>query len=187
MTRVVLYMFTSLDGCIAGPNGEFDDYEPSEEEHRFANEFFALADGILFGRKTYEGFVSYWGSVDVSNSAVPAVEREFARIFRRTTKVVFSRTLARAGDGDLVIGDDIAAQVGALKAQGDGYVALVCGPDLLGTLTALGLVDEYCLLVKPTVQGPGTPLFGAVQHKQRLTLADTRIFRSGTVMHRYRM
>ncbi len=87
-------------------------------------------------------------------------------MFRRTTKVVFSRTLARAGDGDFVISDDVAAQVGALKAHGDGYFALVCGPDLLGTLTALGLADEYCLLVKPTVQGPGTPLFGAVQHKQ---------------------
>jgi dihydrofolate reductase len=53
-------LFTTLDGFIAGPNGEFDDYIPSDEEMRFANEFFRSADGVLFGRVTYEGFVSYW-------------------------------------------------------------------------------------------------------------------------------
>jgi hypothetical protein len=52
MRKIVLYMFTTIDGFIAGPNGEFDDYEPSVEESKFANAFFSSADGILFGRIT---------------------------------------------------------------------------------------------------------------------------------------
>lgn len=187
MRRVVLYMLTSLDGFIAGPNGEFDDYEPSEEEHRFANEFFGHADGIFFGRKTYEGFVSYWDTLDVNDPATPAAEREFATLFRRTTSVVFSRTLDRVGERAVVIRNNLAGEVQKLKAgRPDGYFALVCGPELLGSLTEAGLVDEYCILVKPTVQGRGLSLFGQLQDKRRLTLIDTRAFGSGTVMHRYR-
>ncbi len=67
-------------------HGEFDDYEPSAEEMKFANEFFGSADGILFGRVTYQGFVSYWDPIaqghpptDVSR---PEGEIEFANIFK---------------------------------------------------------------------------------------------------------
>jgi dihydrofolate reductase len=93
MRKIVLYMFTTLDGFIAGPNGEFDDYEPSVEEARFANAFFSSADGILFGRITYEGFVSYWDSLDLSDESISTTDIEFAKIFRKLTRVVISRTL----------------------------------------------------------------------------------------------
>ena len=48
MNKIILYMFTTVDGFIAGPNGEFDDYEPSVEEMQFANGLFGAAGGIIF-------------------------------------------------------------------------------------------------------------------------------------------
>jgi len=82
MRNVALSIFTSLDGYIAGPNGEFDAFDPSEEELMFGNEFFRSVDGFLFGRVSYEGFVSYWGTLDLTDGSLSPANREFAHIFR---------------------------------------------------------------------------------------------------------
>ena len=73
MGRVVLYMFMTADGFIAGPQGEFDSYEPSSAEQEMANEFFRGADAIMFGRVCYQGFVRSLGRArpEVANDAAP--------------------------------------------------------------------------------------------------------------------
>jgi dihydrofolate reductase len=180
-------MFTTLDGFIAGPDGEFDDYEPSAEELRSANEFFAGADGILFGRVTYEGFVSYWDALDPDDPSIGPGDAEFARIFRGLTRAVVSRTLDCVPPDTVLIRDDIAAAVTALKQQPGKYLALICGPQLVATLVQLGLVDELRILVKPSVQGRGTALFGEIPGKLPLRLLDTRVFGSGVVMQHYQV
>jgi dihydrofolate reductase len=134
MRKIVLYMFTTLDGFIAGPNGEFDDYEPSVEESKFANAFFSSADGILFGRITYEGFVSYWDSLDLTDESISTTDIEFAKIFRKLTRVVISRTLDTVGANTILIKDNVAAEVLRVKQQPGGYLVLICGPELLSTL-----------------------------------------------------
>jgi len=185
MRKIVLYMFTTLDGFIASPNGEFDEYEPSLEEHQFANELFAVADGILFGRKTYEGFVDYWDTLDLTDPDIPAVELEFAKIFRTLNRIVFSRTLATVDDKAILLKDNLAEAVTQLKQQPGRDLLLVCGPELLATLVQLGLVDEYRLLIKPTVLGRGTALFGEITGKLPLKLLATKNFASGAVLHHY--
>src|ERR1043165_4956809 len=85
LRKVILYKFATLDGFIAGPNGEFDDYEPSAEEMQFANELFGSMDGVLFGRVIYEGFVDYWDTLDLTDPANNALDIEYARIFRKLT------------------------------------------------------------------------------------------------------
>lgn len=185
MRKIVLYMFTTLDGFIAGPNGEFDDYEPSAEESKFANEFFGSAEGLLFGRMTYEGFVSYWDLLDLTDESVSETDIEFARIFRKMTRVVVSRTLDNVGANTILIKDNIAAEILRLKQQPGRYLVLICGPELLSTLVESGLVDEYRLLVKPRVLGRGKALFGALTNKLHLKLLSTKVFESGVVMHHY--
>ncbi|CAN5867563.1 dihydrofolate reductase family protein [soil metagenome] len=187
MRKIILYMFTTLDGFIAGPNGEFDDYEPSAEEHQFANELFSKADGLLFGRETYEGFVAYWDALDLNDSSIPAVELEFAKLFRKMTRVVFSRTLKHVPDNTILIQDNLAEAVAKVKQEPGSNLLLICGPELLATLIQLGLVDECQLLIKPTVLGQGKALFGDIQGKLRLKLLATRMFESGAVMHHYQL
>jgi dihydrofolate reductase len=187
MRKLILYMYTTLDGFIAGPNGEFDDYEPSDEEMAFANEYFASFDGILFGRVIYEGFVEYWDTLDPNDPAVSPREAEFARIFRKMTRAVVSRTLDHVEGDAILIKDDIAGEVTRLKTEPGRDYLLICGPELVGTLLPLGLVDECRLLVKPTIQGRGMALFGEIQGKQALKLLSTRVFASGVVMHHYQI
>lgn len=187
MRKVILYMFTTLDGFIAGPNGEFDEYEPSAEEHQFANELFCAADGILFGRITYAGFVDYWDALDLNDPAIPVVEREFATIFRKLTRVVFSRTLDQVPANTILIQENLVAEVAKVKQQPGRDLLLICGPELLATLVGLGLVDECCLLIKPTILGQGKALFGALGGKVPLKLLTSRVFASGAVMHRYQL
>src|SRR5579859_3267602 len=186
MRKVVVYMFTTLDGMIAGPNGEFDDHEPSEAEMDFANQLFGSAGGLLFGRPTYEGFAEYWDGLDLDDPSLSERERVFAQTFRTKPKFVFSRTRERLdGDATLIKGD-LAAAVSELKQQPGGDLVLICGPELLSDLVQLGLVDEYRILVKPSVIGQGKGLFEAIRGKQRLELLSTHAFESGVVMHHYR-
>ena len=186
MRQVVLSMFITLDGFIAGPNGEFDAFDPTEEELTVGNEFFRSVDGFLFGRAMYEGFVSYWDALDPADSSLSPANREFAELFSTKTRVVFSRTLAEVDANALLIKDNIAAQVAELKRQPGKDLALVCGPELLATLVQLGLIDEYRLMVLPTALGQGKALFGGLQAGLKLKLLSTRPFASGTVLHHYR-
>ena len=186
MRNVVLSMFITLDGFIAGPNGEFDAFDPSEEELTFGNEFFRSVDGFLLGRVMYEGFVSYWDALDPTDGSLSPANREFAHIFRQKTRIVFSRTLEKVDDKAILIKDDIATEVSKLKHQPGRDLALVCGPDLLARLVQLGLIDEYRLMVLPTALGRGKALFGGLEEGLKLKLLSTRAFASGTVLHHYR-
>jgi len=186
MGRVVLYMFMTADGFIAGPQGEFDSYEPSSAEQEMANEFFRGADAIMFGRVCYQGFVEYWDALDLTSPTTPPLEAEFARFFRDKPLVVVSRTLKQVVPRATLIADNVAAQVATLRQQMTGYVALVCGPELIATLMAEGLVDELRLLTKPSVQGSGLALFRDLRQRQQLALLNTHAFESGTVLHHYR-
>jgi dihydrofolate reductase len=183
--KVILSMFTTLDGFIAGPNGEFDAFNPSDEEITFGNEFFRSVDGFMFGRVIYEGFVSYWDALDPTDVSTSKANLEFADIFRNKTRVVFSRTLAKVDDKAILIKDNIAAEVSTLKKQSGRDLVLVCGPELLSTFARLGLIDEYRLMVLPTALGSGKALFGDIQEKPKLKLLATRVFASGTVLHHY--
>jgi dihydrofolate reductase len=178
-------MFTTLDGFIAGPNGEFDAFNPSDEEIAFGNEIFGSADGFFFGRVTYEGFVSYWDSLDLTDTSLSKATIEFAKIFKNMTRVVFSRTLEKVDDKAILIRDEIFAEVSKLKLQQGRDFVLICGPALLATLVRLDLIDEYRILVLPTVLGRGTALFGDIQDQLKLKLLSTKRFESGTVMHHY--
>ena len=180
-------MSTSLDGFIAGLDKGDNTDEPSSQEHTFANEQFAAADTVLFGRTTYEGFIGYWDTLDLSDASVPTLEIEFARVFRSLKRVVFSRTLTHVADKVLLIGDTIAENVRPLKQQPGSNLLLVCGPELFAVLVETGLVDELKLLISPKALGRGKPLFERLTQPMKLTLAGTHEFNSGTVLHHYQI
>jgi dihydrofolate reductase len=184
MGRIISYMFTTVDGFIAGPNGEFDDFEPGEEEMAFANSLFRSCDGVMFGRKIFEFFVPYWDTFEEENPGARASDKEFARIFQGLERVVFSRTLPAAENARLIKDDAITREVPRLKQESGDYL-LVCGPELLGSLARHGLVDEYMLMIRPAVRGNGMALFGTIPEEMPLRLVATQTFASGVVLHHY--
>lgn len=183
MSKVIFSMAVSLDGYIAGPDGEGGWAAPDEELHRFHNEQARELALHVMGRRLYEVMV-YWETAEEENPSAPAHALEFARLWKELPKVVYSKTLeavegkTRLSDGDPVEG------VRELKEECEGDIG-VGGAELASTLTAHGLIDEYHLFVTPVVIGGGKAFF-AGDTRLDLELVETRTFGSGVLHLRYR-
>jgi dihydrofolate reductase len=140
----------------------------------------------VFGRKTYQLMVPYWPDVLKDQSATKA-DTEFARAFVSVNKVVFSRSLEGAEDGNTQIDrGNLRDEILKLK-QEKGKDILVGGVDIPSQLIELGLVDEYRFVVGPIVAGEGRRLLEGVSLPERLQLklVESKIFKSGCVALRY--
>jgi dihydrofolate reductase len=170
---LVFSMSMSLDGYVAGPDGDIGWSAPDAELHRFHNERVRALSAQFMGRRLYETMV-YWETDDPEWGEV---EREFAGIWRPLPKVVFSTTLdAVEGNARLARGD-VADEL----AQVDGEVG-IGGPGLAAS--AADLIDEYQVFVNPVVVGGGTPFFPP--RRIDLELVETRTFGSRVTYLRYR-
>ena len=183
MRRLIYSMGVSLDGFIAGPDGEIDWSAPEEELHRFHNEQMREIGVHLCGRRLYETMV-YWETADQDPSA-PEHMLEFARIWKALPKIVLSRTLEHVEGNARLLRDGVAEAVSRLKEQPGGDLA-VGGAGLASTCMRLGLIDEYRLFLSPVVLGGGTPYFPALDERIDLELVETRTFGSRVVYVRYR-
>jgi dihydrofolate reductase len=183
MRKVIYSMGVSLDGFIAGPNGEIDWSAPDEELHRFHNEQTGEMGVHLLGRRMYE-VMEYWETADENPSATD-YELEFARIWRAAPKIVFSRSLERVEGNARLARDSVAEEVARLKEE-PGKDVSVGGAGLAATLIKLDLIDEYGLFVNPVVLGGGTPFFPPLDQRINLELVETRMFGSRVVYLRYR-
>jgi dihydrofolate reductase len=179
---LIYSMGVSLDGFIAGPGGEIDWSAPDPELHRFHNEQIRELGAHLCGRRLYQEMV-YWETAD-RDPSLPEAEREFAGIWQRLPKLVFSTTLdAVQGNARLASGD-VATVVSELKEQPGGDLA-VGGAGLAASLVELGLVDELRPFVSPVVLGGGTRFLPRLATRLDLELLETRTFGSRVVFLRY--
>ena len=150
MAKLVYGLNQSLDGYV--------DYQkfgpPSPALFRHFIENVRGLSGIVYGRRMYE-VMRYW---DEDLPDWGAEQHEFAAVWRSQPKWVVSRSLKSVGPNATLVGEDIEATIRALKDQlvGDMDVA---GPVLAGSLTDLGLIDEYRLYLHPVVLGSGKPYF----------------------------
>jgi dihydrofolate reductase len=183
MRRLVYSLGVSLDGFIAGPDGDFAWAAPSEELHRFHNEQARDTGLELYGRRLYET-MRPWETLGDDPAASETV-REFAQIWKETPKIVFSRTLDSV-EGNARLAREVSAdEIRALKEE-PGKDLAVGGAGLASSFIKLGLVDEYRLFVNPVVVGAGTPFFPMLDQPLGLELVETREFGSGVVYLRYR-
>ena len=181
--RNLIYSFgVSLDGFIAGPGGDIDWSAPDEELHRFHNQQARELGAHLLGRGLYE-VMRYWETAD-ENPSAPEYELEFARIWKDTPKIVFSKTLEKVEGNARLVRDGVAEEVAGLKQQ-PGKDLAVGGAGLAATCIKLGLVDDYRLFVSPVVLGSGTPYFPALDETIDLELVETQTFGSRVVYVRY--
>ena len=183
MRRLIYSMGVSLDGFIAGSDGEIDWSAPDEELHLFHNQQARKVGAELYGRRLYE-LMRYWETADERPSA-PAHELEFARIWKDTPKIVFSNTLEKVEGNARLVDGDPAEEVARLKEQ-PGRDLAVGGAGLAATFIERDLIDEYRLFVSPVVLGTGTPYFPALEERISLELVETRTFGSRVVYLRYR-
>ncbi len=176
-------MSVSLDGFVETPSRSLDWVMVDEELHAFFNDEAREMSAFLYGRRMYELMVDYWPTAEADPSATPAM-RKFARIWKDTPKIVFSRTLERVDWNSRLVREDAAEVVARLKAQ-LGFDLDVGGPTIASTLMRAGLIDEYRLFINPVVLGAGMPFFPALVDRIGLKLLETWTFGSGVVYLRY--
>ncbi len=162
MATLVYAMNQSLDGYVDHP-----EFRPSPALFRHFIEEMRATAGSLYGRRMYE-IMRYW---DEDSPDWGAEEHEFAAAWRSQPKWVVSHTLKSVGPNATLVEDDIEAVVRRLKAQPDGEIE-VAGPDLAGSLTHLGLLDEYRIYLHPIVLGRGKPFFTGPRPPLRLVGSD---------------
>jgi dihydrofolate reductase len=173
---------TSLDGYIEDAEGNFDWAEPDEEVHAFANDLERAVGTHLFGRRMYE-VMQVWETMDTPD--LPAVYRDFAKFWKTTDKVVYSRTLDSVTTARTRIEREFDAEaVRAIKAASDRDVS-IAGPEIAAPAFRAGLVDECHLFLTPIIVGGGKRGLPD-EVRLKLELVDERRFGNGTVYLAYR-
>jgi dihydrofolate reductase len=170
MAKIVFGMMQSLDGYVAGVEGELEPplhLPPGPVLFRYWIDYVRGLAGSLYGRRMYE-VMRYW---DEDQSGWDAAEHEFAAVWRAQPKWVASRSLRSVGPNATLVGDDLEAFVRRLKAEVDGVID-VAGPDLAASLTDAGLIDEYQLYFRPFVVGSGKPYFAGARPPLRFVGSD---------------
>ena len=191
MMKVTVTTFLTLDGVMQGPGGREEDRSggfeqggwlvpyADEDMNRFVADWFALADGFLLGRRTYEIFAAYWPRV--TDEQDPVASR-----LNRLPKYVASKTLHGVEwNNSTLLKGDVPKEVAKLKRQPGKELQVHGSGNLVQTLMAHSLVDEYRLWFYPVVLGSGTRLFGEGNASTALKLVDTKTTSTGVVIHSY--
>ncbi len=185
MGKVVYSMGVSLDGYMEGPDHELDWHIVDEELLDYVMTQQRRVGAYLWGRRVYEHMAAYWSTADQDPAATPFV-LEYARIFKNTPKIVFSRTLDHVDPGGNVrlLNEVTPEAVASLKTEFGGDLS-VSGSDLAASFIRLGLIDEYGLSLQPVILGRGAPFFPQLDQPIKLHLVETHRVASGVVYLRY--
>lgn len=182
MRKLKLQVQMTVDGYIAGSNGEMDwmALDWGEDIGNYVTNLTANVDCILLGRKLAQGFIPHWAAVaaDPDNPAVAS-----GKLFTNLPKVVFSKTLAESvWDNTILAQGDLVDEVLRLKQQVGKDIIVYGGGTFVSALIQHGLIDEFHLFVNPAALGKGMPIFQGLEQKQALVLKQATAFVCGIVV-----
>ena len=178
-------MHISLDGFVAGPNGEMNWIKVDEELFDHVSKRISQGDTALYGRVTFQMMENYWPGAGDKPSATRH-DIEHSRWYSKVHKVVLSKTLSEAGlHNTTIISDELPERIAELKNQAGNEILLFGSPTATHALIQRNLIDGYWLFVNPVILGRGIPLFTDIQDKTPLKLMTTRPFASGVTELNY--
>ena len=188
MRKVLLLEHVSLDGYVAGPNGEMDWIHIPDEIWQVGDDLTATSDAAIYGRITYEMMAAYWPTAaDAPDADSHATHH--ASWVNNAQRYVVSKTLQSAPWGDsfcTILRGDPAAEIARLKQQPGGNIFLVGSISLAQGLMRANLIDEYHLTLNPVLLGGGTPLFPAgLPQAMNLQLVSSRALPTGVIALHY--
>lgn len=185
MRKLKLQVQMTIDGFVAGPNGELDwMWNGMERDESSVQKVIELADScdtILLGRKMTPGFIEYWENV-VDNQP-DSTEQPLAQRMVNMHKIVFSRTLNTVNGRNLRLENgDLATAVQALKKEQGKDIMVYGGASFVSSLISLNLVDEYYIFRSPVAIGDGLSIF---KDRKLLKLESSVVYKNGKVLEKY--
>jgi dihydrofolate reductase len=185
LRKLRLHVNMSVDGCIAGPNGEMDWMVGllDDEIIKYTSKIHEPVDTILLGRNMTDGFISYW--LNVMNKPDDPWNA-FAKKMIDTPKVVFTKTLNKSEwiNTDIATGD-LKEEITKIKSQKGGDIIVYGGASFDSSLIKEKLIDEFYLFINPVAIGNGMTIFKDLNEIQKYTLIESKAFESGKVLLRY--
>jgi len=177
----------SVDGYVAGPNGELDwmTWDMDEKLLAFINELTDNSGTILLGRKMTDGFVSYWENV--VNNQPDSPEHSFAKKMVDIPKIVFSKTLNKSVWNNTTLANgNLRDEITRLKEQSGKDMIVYGGAGFVSSLVKEGLIDEYNFFINPVMINKGMRIFDLAEKRQKLELVAATGYGSGISVLRYR-
>jgi len=181
MSKLIYITNTSLDGYIEDESGAFD-WLNAEQVHEFITELIRPMGTYLYGRRLYET-MAYW---DAPVESYPPDQREFAEVWQKTKKIVFSRTLTTATTRNTRVERDFDPEaIRKLKRESEHDIN-IGGAELAAVALEADLIDECHLFLYPVIVGGGKPAFRSGM-RRNLELLETRRFSTGVIHVHYRI
>ena len=182
MRKVKLQMQLSVDGFVAGPNGELDwmVWNWDDTLKHYVGELTDSVDTMFVGAKTYKGMAAYWpgAEADVNNP-----ERPFARKMNSLNKIVFSNTLENAEwENSRLAKKTLQEEVAELKEQEGRDIIIYGGAGIVSGFITHGLIDEYHIFINPVLLGQGKTITQELGDKLKLKLVKTTTTTVGIVI-----
>ncbi|RZJ27830.1 MAG: dihydrofolate reductase [Flavobacterium sp.] len=185
MRKIISFMHISLDGFVAGPNGEMDWIKVDEEIFDHVAKRISQGNAALYGRVTYEMMESYWPAAG-DRPGADKHDIEHSKWYNNAHKIVLSKTLdASQLNNTTIVNDNLSTQINEIKQQPGEDILLFGSPTATHSLIELDLIDGYWLFVNPVILGEGIPLFKGVKDKTKLRLLTTTQFASGVTELNY--
>jgi dihydrofolate reductase len=185
LRKLRLQVQMSVDGCIAGPNGEMDWMVGllDDELLKYVSKITESVDTILLGRKMTDVFISFW--LDMMNKPDDRWNA-FAKRMIEIPKVVFTKTLNKSKwiNTDIATGD-LMEEVSKIKSQNGRDIVVYGGSSFDSSLIKEKLIDEFYLFINPVAIGNGMTIFKDLNEIQKYYLIESKVFESGIVLLRY--
>jgi dihydrofolate reductase len=181
MRKVLLFMHTSLDGFVGGPNGEMDWINVDDAIFDYAGNRTDEADTALYGRVTYQMMEGYWPTA-ANQPGATKHDIQHSTWYNSVDKVVLSRTMkGQSLKKTTVLSDNIKSEINALKQKKGKDIIMFGSPTAAHSLMEHDLIDDFWLFVNPVLLGKGIPLFASIEDIRKLKLASSHTFPSGVV------
>ena len=192
MRKIISFMHISLDGFVAGPNGELNWAKVDEEIFDYVGKRISEGDTALYGRVTYQMMENYWPTAGDKPTATKH-DIEHSKWYSKVHKIVLSKTMKETGlNNTTIISDNLSDRINEIKqsrpasgGSGSKDILLFGSPTATHSLIQQNLIDGYWLFVNPIILGQGIPLFIDIKDKIKLILLTTRQFTCGVTELNY--
>jgi dihydrofolate reductase len=180
MRKIISFMHVTLDGFVAGPDGEMNWIKLDDKVFALAGEVTDHSDTALYGRITFEMMDGYWPTAGDPPDA-SAHDKKHSAWYNSARKIILSRTMTSGPGNSTILRDNIPEAINILKKDKGTNIVIFGSPSASHYLQQQGLIDEYWLMINPVILGRGIPLFKGITEKTDLRLVDNRLFDCGVI------